>query len=277
MDDSQELLLDPQKQLLFAVSNTHQLLGSLSEEVATLDALVNDFGERMSPDIRERWKSKLAQTLQSCEVNSFGLTDEMLGLCMAALSAIEAKFYEVVEKNYHGAGSCYERAASTLTSMPKPQLEKLMTCIAQASLASRDEDSTSSEKKVKFEESLGVMLAFLYRLPEAELWNSAGDNYYRTGTIALARQCYDRGIKVSNEALAGDVEQPWQIALRQINGRLSLSMATAVLIPSDEWQQAELLFRKAADSMFFNIEKRDNDTYRDICGVLVYGSGISPY
>lgn len=277
MDDSQELLLDPHRQLLFAVSNAHELSGPLSEEIETLNALVSDFGERMSPDIRERWKSKLAQTLHDCEVDSLGLTDDMQGLCMAALRAIEGKFYEAVEKDYHGAGSYYQQAANVLASMPKLQLEKLMTCIAQGCLAKRDEDSTSSKKEVKFEESLGVMLAFPYRLPEVGLWSSAGDAYCRAGTIELARQCYDGGLKVSTEVLAGEVEKPWAVALRWIQCRLALSMAAAVLIPCDDWRQAEFLYREAADSIFFNIDQKDNSTYQDICGVLVYGSGVSPY
>ena len=54
-------------------------------------------------------------------------------------------------------------------------------------------------------------------------------------------------------------------------------MAAAVLIPSDEWQQAELLYRKAADSMFFNIDQKDNSAYQCICGVLVYGSRVRPF
>ena len=81
MDDRRERFLNPDKQLLFAVSNTHELLGPLSEEIETLNALVSDFGEGMNPDIRERWKSKLAQSLQDCEVNSLGLESEMQGLC----------------------------------------------------------------------------------------------------------------------------------------------------------------------------------------------------
>ncbi len=215
MDDSQKLLLDPHKELLFAISSTHQLLGSVSEEVESLDALVNDFGERMNPDIRERWKSKLAENPHDCEVNSFGLTDEQQGLCMAALSAIEGRFGEIVEKNYQGAGSCYERAANVLASMPKVQLEKLMGGIAQDSLAKRDENETSGKQNVKYEESLGVILAFMFRLPEVQLWNSAGDAYCRAGIMVLARQCYDRGIKVSSEALAGEIQMPWEIAMRQ--------------------------------------------------------------
>lgn len=278
MEDSQELLLDPHKQLLFAISSTHQLLSSLSEEVETLDALINDFGETMSPDIRERWKSKLVQTLHDCEVNSFGLTDEIQGLYMAALHVIEGRFDEVVEKNYHGAGSCYEQAANILASMLKSQLEKLISgIIAQGSLDNRVEDLTLDKKKVDFFERLDIILAFVYRLPEANLWNRAGDIYCRAGTRALARQCYERGIKVSSEALAGEVERPWKIALYQTNSRLALSMAVAVLIPSDEWQQAELLYRKVANSMFFNMEQKDNGAYQDICGVLVYGSDVSPF
>jgi len=198
---------------------------------------------------------------------------------MVALRAIEGRFYEVVKKDYHDAGSCYERAANVLAHLPKPQLEKLMACIAQGFLDNREEDLILGEKKVKVEESqlqtLAVALAFVYRLPEAELWNSAGDTYCRAGTMALARQCYDRGLKVSSEALAGEVEKPWAIALRRINCRLLLSMAAAVLIPSDEWEQSELLYRKAADSMFFNIDQKDNTVYRDICGILVHGSGAS--
>jgi hypothetical protein len=277
MGDSQELILNPHKQLLFAVSNTHHLLGSLSEEVETLDALVNDFGERMSPDIRERWKSKLAQTLQSCEVNSLDLTDETQGLCLATLRAIEGKFYEVVDKNYQDAGSCYERAANVLASMPKPQLEKLMTNIAKGSLANLNEDSTSNKKKVEFEEGLGVVLAFSYRIPEVELWNYAGDTYCRAGTPESGRRCYDIGLQTSSEQLAGEVVESWATALRQINCRLSLSIAVAILIPSDELERCEALYRQAADNMFFNIDKRDNIVYQDICGILVYGSGITPY
>jgi len=99
--------------------------------------------------------------------------------------------------------------------------------------------------------------------------------YFAT-CILLPRQCYDQGLKVSTEASAGEVEQPWAIALRWIQCRLSLSMATAVLILNDEWQQAELLYRNAAESMFFNIDQKDNSAYQDICGVLVYGSGVKP-
>ena len=128
MSDNEELLLDPQKQLLFAVSNTHKMLGSLSEEIETLSALVNDFGERMSSDIRERWKAKLAVSLQDCELSSSGIPDEMQRLSMAALHAIEGRFYEVVEKNYKSAGSCYEQAANVLASIP--ELERLITYIA---------------------------------------------------------------------------------------------------------------------------------------------------
>lgn len=279
MDDSQELLLDPQKQLLFAVSNAHNLLGSLSEEIETLSALVNDFGERMSSDIRERWKAKLAVSLQDCGLNRSGIPDEMQGLCMAALHAIEGRFYEVIEKNYESAGSCYERAAKVLASMPKPQLQKLMTCIIQGFLDNREEDLILGEKKVKLEESqlqlLGVALAFPYRLPEAGLWSNAGDTYCKVRDVASSRRCYDMGLKVSSEELAGEVEKPWAVALRQTNCRLSLSMAAAVLIPSDEWEQGQLLYRKAADSMFFNIDQKDNNVYRDICGILVHGSGAS--
>lgn len=277
MDDIQKLLLNPHKQLLFAVSNTRHLLGSLSEEVETLDALVNDFGEKMSPDIRERWKSKLSQILQSCEVNSLGLTDETQGLCLATLCAIEGKFYEVIDKNPQDAGGCYERAAKVLASMPKPQLEKLMTTIAKGSLASLEGDSTSNKKEVKFEEGLGVVLAFSYRLPEAELWNYAGDNYCRAGTIESGRRCYDVGLQVSNEQLTGEVVESWATALRRINCRLSLSLAVAVLIPSNEWEHCESLYRKASDNIFFKIDKKDNVAYQDICGILVYGSGITPY
>ncbi len=37
MRDNEEMLLDPSKQLLFAVSNTHKIPGSLSEEIETLE------------------------------------------------------------------------------------------------------------------------------------------------------------------------------------------------------------------------------------------------
>jgi len=75
MDGRQELLLTPCNQLLLAVSNAYQFPASPSEEAEAVNALAGEFGERMSADIRVRWKSKLVENLCDCELNAFDLNE----------------------------------------------------------------------------------------------------------------------------------------------------------------------------------------------------------
>ncbi|MDO8490659.1 MAG: hypothetical protein Q7T04_01430, partial [Dehalococcoidia bacterium] len=110
MSDNEQTLLSPLKLILFVAADgrmPHELAG----RTKTLNALLEDRGKSMSPEMRARWTESIAEAVSDCSQNRHGMEVETQKLCATALSALKGRFCEIVEQDHLMAAKHYEEAA----------------------------------------------------------------------------------------------------------------------------------------------------------------------
>jgi len=285
MDKNEEMFLKPVELLLSLAKDTKSSIAPMSDKIDTLNAILNDFGEGMDADIQATWEQRLSEIISDCDKNTFNLTTGMQKFCLTTLRAVEGNYYTIIKKVYPKAAKCYEYAAETMGSMQQKQLvEPLMLMLTkepivtvQELVQNKDPETFSPDDYKAFDnrveevekqhDELNKAMSFGLRFPEVGLWIKAGDSYFRSKTHILeARRCYERGIKI----LENDI--PSQERNRFAHSRLLLSVAAIDLPVSEKWNGIENIYRKAANKVFFEIEKKDNEAYHDLCSILVFPS-----
>ena len=254
--------LNPLEMLLFVAADERFVPEELAKTIKTASVLLEDAGANMSEQMKTRWKERVVAATAHCDNNDYGQAPEMQQLCNAALRALEGRFYEVVEKDYLMAGSCYEQAAK-VSSLSYEELLNLAALLNLGVL-----------KELKGDEGIQRMLwfgNFIYPPHAAKLWARAGDVYCRLQErITDAQQCYERGLEILRSsktkfstAPSDKVDEQW----REWMCHLFLSLAST-LAHSGEWEKAESVYRNAADVVFFNRQEKSNKEYRDIVNII---------
>lgn len=268
--------LDPLKQLLFIVTDEDFLPKQLAAEIGTLNGVLEDLGERMGTELRDRWWDRLSEAATKCEDDTSGVMGDVRTICGAALQALGGRFYEIVEKDSVSAGMAYEEAASRLGKMSSESWGSLAKDIIDRKSPLESEQSTLSQDKLPaLERQLAVVsmsICYYQKLPQAGLWDCAGDAYYRAGNnLPDVQRCYKTGLNIVE---AGHAENLAGSPAAYMLGHLALPYAH-LLTGSQARNELERLYRKVSDAVFFNLEKKENEAYQNICGVMIYGTGAS--
>lgn len=263
MTNKGENSLDSLNQLFAVIANNRKVPTKLTDDIRVLNTLVDDMGHRMADDMRLKWIDRMAEIVSDCDKNIYGLTKNTQHLYVGALRGLEGRFNEIVEEDHIAAGKYYEDAARTIDLIP----EKLST---DDLLGPLPQESGTAGLDASM--CVGVDLMIL-RLPVIDLWDRAGDAYYRGVKMENAKRCYEAGIETVRVSYPKPKE-PARADLARLRGldlyfcHLLLSLASVVIVSNDEWDKAEALYREAADTIFFNKEEKTNDQYYDLCGVL---------
>ncbi|MBI4267279.1 MAG: hypothetical protein HY662_00660 [Chloroflexi bacterium] len=277
MDTLSKLQLDPLKQLLFIVTDEAFMPKQLAVDIDTLSRVLDDLGERMDTDFRATWQNRLREAIAKCEDASCSITSEVRSTCGAALQALQGRFHETVEKDYACAAIAYEEAASRLGNISDDSWGSLAGNVlarkspSETAQAALSQDTLPVRKWQLADADLEMALCYYQRLPPAGLWDCAGDAYFRAGNCAPdVHRCYQTGLGIVE---AGHRE------LRLGPGRYMLCHLALpyahLLTGSQATDELERLYRKVADTVFFDLEKRENEAYQEICGVINYGIDAS--
>lgn len=232
----------------------------LAGRIKTLNALLEDLGKGMSEEMRRKWSDEASEVSSDCEENRHGLAAGMQELCIATMQALQARFYEVVQQDYVGAAGRYEEAADLMEQNQVPEVEKV--------LAKRllEEGETSEERSST---NMDIMASFWRRFPEVDLWDAAGDAYCQVDEIEEkakdARRCYEHALQILK--LHPNTWLEYEVREARLC-HISLSLANLLLAHFDEWEEAEALYREAADVAFFTRDEKDNKQYLDICWII---------
>ncbi|MDY6918436.1 MAG: hypothetical protein SVP26_10955 [Chloroflexota bacterium] len=256
MADGTRRLADPLEQLLQLLDNEHVAPVELAQALVTADALVRDLRGKMTAEIRHKWQVRINELRSACRAGTYAMAEEMAGLCDPTVAALQGRFAELVEEDHVQAARHYEQAATALESMS----QGLSSALAMAVQKEAQPDEGLRPKRVE------ELMKVVWVTPSVGLWDLAGDAYARASCrIAEARKCYERGIEVleSCDRLHGDEQ-----ARKGAMAHLLLSLARALLQDPERWHQAEELYRRVADMVFFSAEQRDNQQYMDIYSLV---------
>lgn len=263
MTERGEDSLDHLDQLFAVIAHNPKVPTELTDAIRVLNTLLDDIGRRMADDMKLRWMDRLGEIVSDCGRNIYGLTENTQHLYLGTLQGLGGRFNETVEEDYTSAGKYYEDAAETLNLIPeKLSVEDLLGPTPQKT-------ETLGLDTVMF---VGVDLTVL-RLPVIDLWDRAGDAYCRGGKIDDAKRCYRAGIKIMRASYP-EPEEPARADLARSRGshvyfgHLLLSLANVLTIFTDEWEEAEPLYREATDTIFFDKPEKSNDQYHDLCSIL---------
>lgn len=263
MTNKAENSLDSLNQLFTVIVDNRKVPTTLTDDIRVLNTLVDDMGHKMADDMRLKWIDMMERIVSDCDKNIYDLTENTKHLYVGVLRGLEGRFNEIVKEDYIAAGEYYEDAARTLNLIPeKLNVEDLLGPLPQ-------ESKTLGLNEIT---CVGIDLTIL-RLPIIDLWDRAGDAYYRGVKIEDAKRCYEAGVETMRLSYPKP-KDPARADIAMSRGadvyycHLLLSLANVVTITKSEWDKAEALYREAVDAIFFSKKEKFNDQYYDLCRVI---------
>jgi hypothetical protein len=243
---------------LMLAENLKPMMGVLYEKIMFL-FFIKELGEKIDEESKTTWKHEFEEVLSACESNSLGLPDGISKTSKAILLVLQAQFYEVILKDSINAGYYYELANEALEKMTKLEIDNVTTEIMRQVLSRKPYD----------EQPLLLGLAFRLGLPRAELISRAGDAYYKGGDHEAAFNLYKSGLTTIEQTEYREMGEEINTAFARLYARMALSI---INIQHDDKEQLIVSFNNAAEKIFFTVEKKDNETYRDLCALLEYAT-----